>query len=139
VNSRTNSPVDTGLLAKRGSLGIVFALVVNLVVLTTVLLLDLLPEYEALAYGPVVTFTILGVVGGGVVYAVLDRVSENPKRLFTRMAVGVMLLSFLPNIGLYRSEAAVTLGIAVTLMGMHVPPAIASIGAFTGQLDSLIE
>jgi hypothetical protein len=133
-----NEPtVDTGTLAKHVGLAIAIALVVNLVILTTVLGLGLLPEYEALAYAPVTMLTVLGVVGAGVVYIILDRVSENHNRLFTWIAVVVLLLSFVPNILIYQSEEAATLGIVLTLMGMHVPPAAASVVSLTGRLDSL--
>lgn len=135
-----NAPsVDAGTLLKRSGLAIVLALVVNLGILSTVLVMDLLPEYEALAYGPVSTLTFFGVGGAVGVYATLDRVSARQDRLFTGIAVVVLLLSFVPNIAIYQSEEAETFGIVLTLMGLHIPPAIASIVSLTGRADPLFE
>jgi len=128
--------VDAKTLLGRTLAGIVLGLVVNLTILTVVLSVDLVGEHEALAYGPVSTFSSLGVVGAAVVYAGLDRVSENHDRLFTAIAVVVLLGSFVPDLVIYQSDEAATLGVVSVLMGLHVPPALAAIVSLTGRLDS---
>lgn len=96
---------------KRTVVPIVLALLVNLVPLTLVLTLDLVGEYESLGYGPVTIFSLVGVVGGAVVYTLLERVVDNGDGLFTRIALLVLLLSFIPNIAIFQTEDAATLGV----------------------------
>jgi putative Mn2+ efflux pump MntP len=112
----------------------VLALVVNLGLLTVVLQLDLVAEYVSLEYPPVALFTTLGVVGGTVVYAVLSRRAERFDRLYVRIALAALVVSFVPNVAVFVSDDAATVGVTVATASLHVPPAAACIGVLTGWL-----
>ncbi len=130
--------VDIGTLLKRTAVGVVLALVVNLSVLTLVRSLDLVGAYESLEYGPVTTFSSIGVVGAAVVYTLLDRATRDHNAQFTRIALVVLALSFVPNIILYQTDEAASLAIVSILMVMHVPPALGAILSLTGRLESVL-
>lgn len=106
------------------------SLVVNHAIrLVSLPLLQPIPEFLALTtWMPVTLFTVVGILGAVAVYAVLTRIAANPDRLFTQIAIGVLLLSFVPNIMLGLNPAAapapgVTWPNMIVLMLMHVPPA----------------
>jgi len=78
------------------------------------------PDLRALTVPPVVFLSVLGVVGAAAVYALLRRQSSEPARTFRRVAVVVLALSLLPDLGLLVVDPAATpLGVGV-LMTMHV-------------------
>ncbi len=60
-------------LLKRGGVALALALVMNWIVLYVVLEFGLAPPFEALEFGSVTLFTVLGVVGAAVVYGALTR------------------------------------------------------------------
>jgi DMSO reductase anchor subunit len=132
--STTPRQPDGATLTKRGVAALVLALVVNLGLLTVVLQLDLVAEYDSLEYPPVALFTTLGVVGGTVVYAVLSRRAERFDRLYVRIALAALVVSFVPNVAVFVSDDAATVGVTVATASLHVPPAAACIGVLTGWL-----
>ena len=120
-------------IGKRGGIALVASVMVNLAVLWAVITLGVTASTTAFDYPSTVVLTTVGVVGATAVYWLLARRSAAPDVTFVRIAVVVLLLSFLPNVGLYVSGEA-TVGEAVTLMGLHVPPAVACILSLTGRL-----
>jgi hypothetical protein len=123
-----------GELLRAGLIAAVLALIINQVIrVAAVALLNTDPGFEPLTtWVPVTIFTVGGVVGATLVYGVLRRLVANPKRVFTIVALVVLLLSFIPNImlGLDPSSApfpGVTWPNVFTLMLMHLPPAIFSL------------
>ena len=75
------------------------SLVVNLVLLLALspLVIDPAMPLNALSFGPVTMFTVLGVVGATIVYALLRRFTAVPDRIFLWIAIGVLILSFIPD------------------------------------------
>src|SRR5689334_21612227 len=84
-----------------GPLAIVAAVIANQIIrLIAVSLFNISPEFMALQVGPPFMFTIMGVLGAIIVYAVVGRISRRPIRLFRVIALVVLVLSFIPDIGL---------------------------------------
>ena len=131
----TRSSVDWPTLGKRGGVTLVLSLLINYVLLTVVLQLELVASYEHLAYPPVTIWTTVGVIGATVVYGLLHRWSETPDRTFVRVAIVVLLLSFIPDGALLAFDEAATVGAATILAVLHIPPAAVCIVTLTGQLS----
>jgi hypothetical protein len=135
------SPVRTsarGNLWRNAGIALVAAVVINeLIRLIAVPLLGIDPGFLPLtAFGPVIMFTAFGVIGATLVYWLLTRFSKNPDQLFTTIAVVLLVLSFVPNIltGLNPQSApfpGVTWAAIITLMVMHLPPALLSVFLLT--------
>ncbi len=62
--------------------------------------LDVSTEFPPFAFPQIAIFTILGVVGGAGVFAYLLRRSPTPVATFNRIALVVLLLSFIPDLGI---------------------------------------
>jgi uncharacterized membrane protein YeaQ/YmgE (transglycosylase-associated protein family) len=63
-------------------------------------------NFDPLRYASIIAFTVLGAVGAVVAYWLIQRVSSNPNRTFTIVAVVALVLSILPNFGLMANPAA---------------------------------
>jgi len=102
---------------------IIATLVVRQAALAT---LDIPTEFPPLAEpGPTVFFTAVGVFGATAVFAVVRRRSDRPEVLFRWIAVGVLLLSSLPDLWLLSEGATsafpgATPAAVGVLMLMHV-------------------
>ena len=84
--------------------------------------------------GPVGIFTVIGVLGAVVVYAVIRRFSKNPNKLFTWVAAVVLLISFIPDLLVHHLGpmfAAITTGGIVLLMTLHVVCAVVTVVSLT--------
>ena len=106
-----------------GPLAIVVSVIANQIVrLIAVSLFNISPEFMPLQVGPPLMFTIMGVLGAVIVYAVVGRISRHPIRLFRVIALIVLALSFIPDIGLLISDmmpGTSTIAVA-TLATMHI-------------------
>ena len=106
-----------------GPLAIVASVIANQIVrLIAVSLFNISPEFMPLQVGPPLMFTIMGVLGAVIVYAVVGRISRHPIRLFRVIALIVLALSFIPDIGLLISDmmpGTSTIAVA-TLATMHI-------------------
>ena len=85
-------------------------------------LFNISPEFPPLQPGPPLMFTVMGVLGAVIVFAIVGRFSRRPIRLFRTIALIVLVLTFLPDIGLLMTGAMPgTTPVAVgTLATMHV-------------------
>lgn len=133
-----NSLVDRSVLVKRGGVALVLSLLINYVLLTMILQFELVASYDHLAYPPVTIWTVVGVVGATVVYALLSRRSVTPEQTFVRIAIVVLLLSFIPDGALLLFDEEVTVGVAVALAGLHIPPAAVCIVVLTGKTGDIL-
>jgi hypothetical protein len=83
-------------------------------------------------YGTIVPFTVIGVAGATVVYALITRYSRNPMRLFLWVAGTALVFSFIPDILFYVfSEPGATPISVGVLMLMHVAAFGVSVGMLT--------
>jgi hypothetical protein len=106
-----------------GPLAIIVAAVANQIIHVLALsLLNISPDFPPLQPGPPIAFTVMGVLGAVIVFAIVGRLSRRPIRLFRVIALIVLILSFIPDIGLLTSGMLPgTSLIAVgTLAVMHV-------------------
>jgi hypothetical protein len=128
------SPVDVGALARRGTVALVLAWMVNVAIVFGAEFAEIAPLLEPLSVGPVLVVTTLGVVGATVVYGLLSRSRENPDRLFTGVAAVVLVLSLIPDVTYAPTIAdATTAGVAL-LAVMHVTTAVVCVAVLTDRI-----
>jgi len=126
-------------LLKRAGLAAAGALIVNLALLQIMLRFGLLAPFRPVAVGPIGTFTIIGVIGAALVYATITKRRDDHDAVFTKVAAGFLMVSFIPDIGLLLADPAATVSGAGFLMVLHVTTALACVRALTGTwgLDRL--
>lgn len=106
-----------------GPLTIVVAVVANLIVrLIAVSLLGVSAEFMPLQIGPPVVFTVVGVLGAVLAFAIIARFAARPISLFRKIAIAVLLISLVPDILVYTSNfmPGTSLAAVLALMLMHV-------------------
>lgn len=130
IQSTARGP-DTRTIVRRGITAIVVAVVANVLVLTAVLQTGAVPRFQPLNYTAVVFLTTTGLLGATVVYWLLVQWKPAPDRLFVWIAGIILLVSFVPDLGLLTVDPQATIpGIAV-LMAMHVIAAVVAVGVLT--------
>jgi len=82
---------------------------------------------EPLSLGAVIFISIVGVIAGGIVFAVIGRFSRRPIRLFTIVALVFLVLSFSSPFSIPNAPA----GYIIALLLMHVVAGLATIGLLT--------
>lgn len=123
---RRTGPLDSVWV--RGAVAAGSAVAVNVALVLLAGLTDLAPGFRALTVPPVAFLSAVGAIGAVGAYLLIRRRSGHPARTFRRVAIGVLLLSFLPNLVLLVvDEAATALGVAL-LVVMHVTVAAICIG-----------
>lgn len=130
TESHAIPPVTMTRLATFGVLAAIVASVVNVLVRgAAVLLFDVPGGVGPFGVGPVITTTVIGVVGATGVYGVLSRVSKRPVRAFIGTGTVVLVLSFVPLLAppAFLAEAPAT--VLGTLGLMHVTTAGIVLGA----------
>ena len=134
-NPEGGKRISFGRLLWVGPLAVLASVIANVLVsLTAVALVGISPEFEPLHLRPVIGFTVAGVLGAVIVFALVARFSRRPVRLFRRIALVVLLLSFVPDLSLllYASPyAGTTVQSVIVLMLMHVVAWLISVGLLT--------
>lgn len=125
----TGAKTSSMSLLVRGLMAVVLAVVVNVIIVFVSGSLNIAPGFQPLSVPPVVFLTAAGAVGATVVYGLLGRFVDDVNRAFVRIAGVVLLLSFVPDIGLLNADPAATVPGVVVLMVMHVIVAGVSVGA----------
>ena len=112
-----------------GPLAIVLALAANFVVRALALaVLDIPADFEQLQTPAFIPLTIIGLLGAILTFALIGRLSRRPVRVFQIVAAVVLVLSFLPDIGLLATGApGATLPAILVLMLMHVVAAVIAV------------
>lgn len=126
--------LENGSLVRRGVLAVVLVVVANAVVTLAATAVGVAPGFRPLSLPSVLLLSTLGVVGATVAYWLLVRRAANPDRTFVRLAAVVLVLSFLPDVGLLVGDPAATVPGVVVLMAMHVVAAVVSVAVLTGRL-----
>ncbi|WP_246023008.1 DUF6069 family protein [Halosimplex halophilum] len=107
-------------LPVRAVLAAVLAAAANAALVAAVQWVGIAPGFRALTYPPVVFLSVLGALGAAGVYALLrNRVAE-PAATFRKLALAVLVVSFVPDLALLAADPAATVAGVVVLMGMHV-------------------
>ena len=138
VTSQPSTPAPARAFNRRllwvGPLAIGGALAANAVVRAIELAVLPIPTaFCPLQSAAFVGLTVVGVLGAVLAYAVIGRFTQNPVRNFRIVAGVVLLLSFLPDLGLLVSGMpGATLAGVLALMAMHVVAAAVAVGVLTG-------
>lgn len=114
-------------LPVRTVVALVAALLGNIAIVNIAISTDLAPELLALSYPPVAFLTTVGVLGAAVVYWLLSTRVDSPTRTFTRLAWAVLVLSFVPDIGILLVDETATAAGVGALALMHLTAAVACI------------
>lgn len=104
----------------RGAVATALSLLGNLGLVVLADALGVAPDFQAIAIPPVAFLTTLGAAGATATYVALGRFTADPDRTFRRVAVAVLVLSFLPDLALLAVDDAATVAGVVVLMAMHV-------------------
>ena len=115
-------------LAVRGGVAVLLAVLANAVLVAGIGSLSIAPDFRALTLPPIVFLSALGSVGATVTYGLLARYVEDVDRTFVRVAVAVLVLSFVPDVALLAFDPAATVLGVVLLVIMHVVVAIVAVG-----------
>jgi len=117
--------VDLGRLWWVGLLAIIASSIANTIVrVIAVALLQPPPEFAPLSWIQPIIFTVVGVLGGVIVFAIFARVSHRPITIFRITALVVMLVSLVPDFLLLVPDPppfpGITVGTITALSIMHV-------------------
>ena len=113
----------------RAGVALVLGVLVNVGIVAAATSLGVAPGFRPLTVPPVVFLSAVGAVGAVVVYQGFRRYLDRPEYYFVRVAAVVLVLSFLPDVGLLVGDPAATVAGVVVLMVMHVVVAAASVWA----------
>ncbi|MFC7028952.1 DUF6069 family protein [Halomicroarcula sp. GCM10025324] len=113
----------------RAGVAIVLGVLVNVGIVLGATSLGVAPGFRPLSVPPVAIFSAVGAVGAVVVYQGFRRYVDRADYYFVRVAAVVLVLSFLPDVGLLFGDPAATVPGVVVLMLMHVVVATASVWA----------
>ena len=116
-------------LIVRGGLAIALSVLANGALVVGISALDLAPGFRALTLPPVVFLSALGAAGAVVAYWLMHQYVADADRAFVRVAAGVLVLSFAPDVALLVFDPAATLPGVVVLVLMHVIVAVVSVAA----------
>jgi len=118
----THIPLSRIFIA--GLLAIIASSLANTVVrFITVMLFSIDPVFGPLQLMTPIVFTVIGVLGGVIVFAILSRTVQRPMRVFQIVALVVLLVSLIPNILLFFANSMLIPGLTVpgiiALIVMH--------------------
>jgi hypothetical protein len=83
-----------------------------------------------------ILFTVVPAIVAVVLYAALMRFTSNPARIFTNIAVVVLIVSLIPDLTYIPSVPGATAGQTAILMVMHVVVAVVIVSMLTTQTRS---
>lgn len=91
------------------------------------------PRFQPLGWGPIVFWTVVLTGGAGLVLAALARFTRQPLRVFFWVAVAFLLISFIPDWGIYRNQVfpGTTAAQVWTLVVMHIVAGVITIAVLT--------
>lgn len=113
----------------RAGVAIGLSVLVNMAIVLGANSLGVAPGFRPLSIPPVVFLSTVGAAGAVVVYQGFRRYVDRRDHYFVRAAAVVLVLSFLPDIGLLVGDPAATVAGVAVLMLMHVVVAAASVWA----------
>ncbi len=117
-----------------GGAALVLSLLANAIVRTVVVaMFSISPLFRALeTWDTIIIFTLVGVFGATVVFAILARLTKYAIKLFRWLAGFLLVVSFVPNILMLTLDApGATVPAVISLMVMHVITASITVGLLT--------
>jgi hypothetical protein len=139
LSSSSSSPpvppraVNWGRFALVGLGTVVAAVLANLLVyLIGSVVVDYDPQFVVLANpSATILFTVVPAIVAVLLYAALIRFTSNPARIFTNIAVVVLIVSLIPDLIYIPSVPGATSGQTAILMVMHVVAAVVIVSMLT--------
>jgi hypothetical protein len=131
----TREQVDLRPVWRAGVTAAALAVIVNAIVRTiTGSAFNISPEFRPFTWPQFTLFTVIGVLGATLLYAYLLRRAERPRETFRKIAIAVLLVSFLPDVGLLVTQAVpgMSMPAFVALIIMHITTAAISIRLLSG-------
>ena len=90
------------------------------------------PQFIVLAnVSATILFTVVPAIVAVLLYAILLRFSSNPARIFTNIAVVVLIISLIPDLTYIPSVPGASTGQTAILMLMHIVAAVVIVGMLT--------
>ena len=91
------------------------------------------PAFMPLTLPPPILFTVVGVLGAVIVYALVGRFSRQPVRLFRRIALVTLVVSFIPDIlmAITGFNPGTTVANVAVLILMHIVAWAITVGMLT--------
>lgn len=123
--------VDLKRLLWAGPLVVVAAIAANVVFgLIVTRLFGISPDFPALSSGALAVFTAVLVTAAVIVFALVARFARRPITTYRKIALGALLLSFLPDFAMPFLPGPVPIGILeiVLLMITHLIAAAVAVG-----------
>jgi hypothetical protein len=117
-----------------GPLAIIAATLANVVLQQiAVALLNPDPGFLPLTLLPPILFTVVGMLGAVIVYAMIERFSRQPVQLFRRIALITLVVSFIPDILMLITgfNPGTTVANVAVLFLMHVVAWAIAVGMLT--------
>jgi hypothetical protein len=117
-----------------GPLAIVAAAVANMVIQRiAAAALQPDPGFGPLTPMPPILFSVIGVLGAVIVYALIGRFSRRPIALFRRVALIVLIVSIIPDLLLFAfpSMPGTTIATIAVLILMHIVAWAIAVGLLT--------
>src|SRR5215207_7327463 len=137
-SSSTSAPVATNSVSRGrfvlvGLATVAAAVIANLLVyLLGSVVVGYNPQFIVLANASgTILFTVVPAIVAVLVYAALMRFTSNPARIFTNIAVVVLIVSLIPDLTYIPSVPGATSGQIAVLMLMHVVAAIVIVSMLT--------
>jgi hypothetical protein len=145
LSSSSSSPapeapraVRWGRFALVGLGTVIAAVLANLLVyLIGSVVVDYDPQFIVLANASgTILFTVVPAIVAVLLYAALMRFTSNPARIFTNIAIVVLVLSLIPDLTYIPSVPGASSGQTAILMVMHVVAAAVIVSILTTQTRS---
>jgi hypothetical protein len=129
MSTPTNTRLSTPNLLKSGSAAVLAAVIANIIArFLLAALVPLSPGFPPLSLGPIITFTVIFTVIGVGVFALVNRLSAHPLKLYNILGIVAFFVSILPNLAAQANPAARPMGgngpEYLTLIFFHVVAAI---------------
>lgn len=121
-------------LLAAGLLTLVITLIINILIGTVSnAIIPVSPAFSPLDLKPIFGWTTIGVVGAVSVFSVIGKLSLHPIQTFSKLAIIVLLISWIPDISLFFSSpfSDTSPAAIIVLMLMHLSTALLSIGFLT--------
>lgn len=118
-------------LLRRGAAAAVLAVAVNAVIVFAVTASGAVEPFAHLEPGRVAAFTLGGVVGATIVYAVIRRRRQRPDRDFLIVAAVALVLSWIPDVTFIPTVPGATTGGVVVLIALHATTAVICYASLT--------
>lgn len=126
---------DLGRVWRAGLLAALLAVAVNGLIRTVTMgLVEVSPEFRPFTWPQLTLFTVLGVAGATLVYARVLRRAQHPAEMFRKIALAVLAISIIPDVGLLLTRAipGITPATFAALVLMHITTAMISIRLLSG-------